>query len=393
MQLPVALLLLVFSDDPSCTITTGTFTEPICTCFMSLLDANIGLCNGATNSFDITGTVEFVNPPATGTLTVSNCSGDQQVFNAPFTSPQLFTIGGITADGTAGCAVSAVFSADPTCTLTTGTYTEPASCLCPAYAGTTTVTMTGFGTNNYVLCDGDQIDILSNGDNVADPSWIDPGLMYGIYTCPPTPGLEPGVDPCYSGFVVGGPLDLIDVNVGGSSGGLLAVMIGAGIPITGNTVYYAPMTAIDFGGLLYDPTCVDVGPVTAVTYLEPLVIDGVEDCQAGTVTVTISGGYPELLGGNYSISNILPATASVSPNPLTVSGGTVIISGLQDGDMYSFDVTDDNGCPIAFSGGPFVGLPVADAGTDAVECSFSYGLSAVASFGTGTWTGSGCYIF
>ena len=245
----------------------------------------------------------------------------------------------------------------------------------------TTVTMTGFGTNNYVLCDGDQIDILSNGDNVADPSWVDPGLMYGIYTCPPTPGLEPGVDPCYSGFVVGGPSDLIDVNVGGSSGGLLAAIIGAGIPITGNTVYYAPMTAIDFGGLLYDPTCVDVGPVTAVTYLEPLVIAGVADCQTGTVTVTISGGYPELLGGNYSISNILPATASVSPNPLTVSGGTVTISGLQDGDMYSFDVTDDNGCPIAFSGGPFVGLPVADAGTDDIECSFSYGLNATASVG------------
>ena len=109
----------------------------------------------------------------------------------------------------------------------------------------------------------------------------------------------------------------------------------------------------------------------------------------GTVTVTISGGYPELLGGNYSISNILPATASVSPNPLTVSGGTVTISGLQDGDMYSFDVTDDNGCPIAFSGGPFVGLPVADAGTDDIECSFSYGLSAVASVGNGTWTGAG----
>jgi len=378
-----------FSDDPTCTISTGTFTEPICTCFMTLLDANIGLCNGATNSFDITGTVEFVNPPATGTLTVSNCSGDQQVFNAPFTSPQLFTIGAITADATAGCTVSAVFSADPTCTLVTGTYTEPASCLCPADAGTLTVTMTGFGTNNYVLCDGDQIEILSNGDNVSDPLWVDPGLMYGIYTCPPTPGLEPGVDPCYSGFVVGGPLDLIDVNVGGSSGGLLAAIIGAGIPITGNTVYYAPMTAIDFGGLLYDPTCVDVGPVTAVTYLEPLVIAGVADCQTETVTVTISGGYPELLGGNYSISNILPVTASVSPNPLTTSGGTVTITGLQDGDMYSFDVTDDNGCPIAFSGGPFVGLPVADAGTDDIECSFSYGLNAVASVGIGTWTGAG----
>jgi gliding motility-associated-like protein len=378
-----------FSDDPTCTISTGTFTEPICTCFMTLLDAEIGVCNGVTNSFDITGTIEFVNPPTNGTLTVSNCSGDQQVFNAPFASPQVFTIGGITADATPGCTVSAVFSADPTCTLTTNTYTEPASCLCPAYAGTTNSTLTGFGTNNYILCDGDQIDIVSNGDNVEDPLWVDPGLMYAIYTCPPTPGVEPGSDPCYSGFVVGGPLNLTDVNVGGSSGGLFAAIIGAGIPIAGNTVYYAPMTATDFGGLLYDPTCVDVGPVTAVTYLEPLVISGIADCQTGTVTVTISGGYPELLGGSYSISNILPATVSVSPNPLSVSGGVVTISGLQDGDMYSFDVTDDNGCPIAFSGGPFVALPVSDAGADDTECSFSYGLNAVASVGNGAWTGAG----
>ena len=38
------------------------------------------------------------------------------------------------------------------------------NCGCAADAGTTTTTLTGNGSNNYILCENDQLDITTNGD-------------------------------------------------------------------------------------------------------------------------------------------------------------------------------------------------------------------------------------
>ena len=98
-------------------------------CDINFIDANLTTCNPATGTFDISGQVQFSNPPTSGQLIIENCSGDQAVFNAPFNSPINYNINGVVADGTAGCSVTATFSADPTCTLSTNTFTEP-TCPC-----------------------------------------------------------------------------------------------------------------------------------------------------------------------------------------------------------------------------------------------------------------------
>jgi len=98
-------------------------------CDINFIDANLTTCNTATGTFDISGQVQFTNPPTSGQLIIQNCSGDQAVINAPFTSPINYSINGIVADGTTGCTVSATFTADPTCTLSTNTFTEP-TCPC-----------------------------------------------------------------------------------------------------------------------------------------------------------------------------------------------------------------------------------------------------------------------
>ena len=74
-------------------------------------------CDPATDTYTTSGIVEFTDPPVTGTLTVSDCNGNQQVFNAPFTSPINYNLTGQTADGLA-CDITAVFSDDLTCTQT-----------------------------------------------------------------------------------------------------------------------------------------------------------------------------------------------------------------------------------------------------------------------------------
>lgn len=119
---------LTATDNLGCTnlVDSAQFINT-CPCPITNLTSNILPCNSAPATFDITGQVIFSNPPCTGQLTVTNCSGDQQVFNAPFISPINYNLTFIPADGTTGCTVTANFTNDPaTCTgFSTAIYTEP----------------------------------------------------------------------------------------------------------------------------------------------------------------------------------------------------------------------------------------------------------------------------
>ena len=118
-----------FSSSALC-IGTKDFTAPAnCLCSISSVTATPGTCNPTNNQYTLTGTITFANPPATGTLTVSVSGGGSQVFNAPFTSPQNYSISGLTSDGVSH-TVTAVFSDDAACTGN-ATYTAPASCALP----------------------------------------------------------------------------------------------------------------------------------------------------------------------------------------------------------------------------------------------------------------------
>ena len=106
-----------FTDDPSCTITSSLFTEPTCTQPCSLIDVSVALtaCDNV-NGLTYAGDVTFLNQPSTGQLTITDCHGVQQVFNAPFVSPTSYTLTGIPADGQP-CQITATFSAAPSCTF------------------------------------------------------------------------------------------------------------------------------------------------------------------------------------------------------------------------------------------------------------------------------------
>jgi hypothetical protein len=389
-----------FSDEPSCTISTGTFTEPICTCFMTLFNASISACDGFLNTYDVTGDVEFTNPPSSGNLVIEVNNGTTtytSTYPLPVTSPLNWDVLGIPADG-ANITIDAYFSADPGCTIGVNS-TAPDACMCTANIGTINASISGVSTNNYVLCFGDQIDLSGLGDFTSPQDLspltdgngnlitYDPGIAYLAYECPPTifPTNSINGDPCLLGVVAWGNnfSDLNNLGIPSYAGNF-----------TDNTIYYVPITtysnvdgyyAISING---GPWCYDMGTPFAVQYLPEILATSVEDCFAGTATFTINGGLPAVDGSNFTASNLLPATASFG-NSTTTNGGAIVITGLQDGDMYSFDIIDANGCPQTFSGGPFVAAPIANAGNDDTNCSFSYGLSATPSVGAGTWTGAG----
>ena len=127
-----------------------------------------------------------MNPPASGTLTVtSSCGGTVQVLNAPFVSSLAYALNGLTSNG-AACVVTAVFSADPTCTLTQN-YTAPASCsLCPVAAG-----------NNGPLCVGQTLNLTASNVAGATYSWSGPGGFTSSVQNPVIPSATVGMSGIY----------------------------------------------------------------------------------------------------------------------------------------------------------------------------------------------------
>ncbi|GAB5419235.1 MAG: hypothetical protein Crog3KO_31810 [Crocinitomicaceae bacterium] len=347
-----------FSADPSCSIMNLTYTAPICNCFFTFFGLNQEPCNTVTNTFDITGTLEFTSPPSSGTLTLTDCNGNSVSYNAPFVSPLNWAITGITPNGTTNCEVTATFSADPSCTMTSLPFNHPADCNCPVDAGTFTTSVTGSTTSTgpFDLCFGDSLTITPNGDfippaDIGNPpgGTYNPGMHLLIYDCAPTvfSPQDFTTDPCFLG--------IWDPN---NPTGPWGVMNSYGNNLT---YYFMPLTLYDYVNYIYSyfytgSLCYDLGPAYPVTFLEPIVTNVVEDCFAGTATVTISGGTPANDGSQFNIvpGTLVPSTASFV-NTSASNGGTITVTGLVDGDVYSFDVEDDNGCPVTVSG-TFVGL-------------------------------------
>jgi gliding motility-associated-like protein len=345
-------------------------TDPACpNCFISNFTASVGACETG-NVFTVTGDFVFQDNPGTGTIIVEVTNGSgtySQVINPPFVDGQTYnySIGNITSDGTP-LTVTVYFSDDIACTAVINS-TSPASCACNVDVGTFTTATTGTQTgNDFVLCFGDDLDITANGDfvppgeatNPPGPPYS-PGIGWLIYSCPPTVALAPDPvltipdDPCLIGILPGPNLnetnDMFWIN---------AFPPGT---FTNNTVYFVPLTiySTTSSPQIYSYTnttlpCYETGNVYSVQYIPEITEVSVEDCTTGTVTTTVSGGQPSMDGSLFTGTNLVPATASFSPGTAT-DGGDIVVTGLVDGDVYSYDIVDASGCPITVSG-VFVGL-------------------------------------
>lgn len=363
------------TDDLGCvqivdiTIADG---PPCVGCIINSLNANIGSCLSGS-VFDVTGDFVYTSNPGTGTLIVevTNSSGTYtQTFVPPFVDGAVnnFNVTGIPADGSP-LTVTVYFSDDLACTLSVSA-TSPAACNCAADIGTFSTATNGTQNgNDFVLCWDETVDFTSNGDWTAPAEAFsppgpvyDPGISWLIYSCPPTLGLVPNTnpadaienDPCLE-FIVTGPNfndfnDLYWVNQAIANGGSLPV---------NNTLYFMPITMYSISANTYSYVntslpCYEVGPIFSVQYLVDITEVSTEDCVAGTVSSTVSGGLPAMNGSNFTVQNVLPATATINTGTAP-NNGTVVVGGLQDGDVYSFDIVDGNGCSITVSG-TFVGL-------------------------------------
>ena len=361
---------------------TGGTAETDCSivtpssCFIDSLSATIGPCQ-TDNSFDVNGFFRYENSPASGsvTVTVANSSGTQtQTFNSPFVNGQDFNFSlNMNSDGSP-LTVSVSFSADPSCSLTLSGTSRP-SCACVADVGTFSVTTSGTqNQNNVLLCYGDTLNIFPNGDwtppaEATSPpaaQGYDPDIIWLVYSCPPTVATTPDLnlfltdDPCLVG-VINSP-DLSDSND--------LFFINAFPPgtFTQNTVYFVPVTAYNVGSspilLSWVNTvpalpCYALGSPYAVQYLPNVTFSQSQNCAAGTVAATVSGGLPAV--NNSAQFTVVPGSLSPSTatfvNSTASNNGTITVGGLQNGDNYSFQIQDGNGCAITVTGNFVGGTP------------------------------------
>jgi gliding motility-associated-like protein len=223
-------------------------------------------------------------------------------------------------------------------------FTKSTAQTCDAYAGTSTVTYSGGGTNPFIICYGDSVGIVNNGDFILPPG-PSPDLVWAIFDCAPTIDPFDTTDPCWQGAWTGENFQLEN-----DEGGVVPFLGGV------NTFWIAPLTVDNnfFGGFNVDSnadTCYDMNlnELYQITYLFEIEFAAVVDDCAGEVTINISGGYPQDFPGMYTVVNTGAGTLSQSG----ASGEIVTISGLSNGDSYSIQITDDgNGCSSSYAGGP-----------------------------------------
>lgn len=383
---------VTFSDNPFCTSTIN-YTSPQCApCNIDYFEANIGVCDPNTNGYPVSGVVQTSNVPTTGQLIVESCYGNQAVFNAPFPATINYNLTGLWADGQA-CDVTVYFTANPSCTNTIP-YTAPAACGCGAQAGTYAPITTGNTNTPTVLCFNDSFAITTNGDYVLPPNVNDatiaynPGIWYLVMSCPPTtaPGDSIENDPCLVSVVSSDAVS--DIN------DLAFINSFPAGTFTNNTIYLVPITMYDvttgyYTVTNYNGVCYDLGPVMPYTYL-PEVIAGTEtaNCQAQTLSVPFSGGAPELFGTNFTASNLSPSTAFFVTSTIS-NGGSIVVGGLLDGDMVSFTVEDQYGCPYDYSYGPFTGPAIPTVTPAGPFCVADPAVQLQATPAGGTWSGPG----
>jgi gliding motility-associated-like protein len=273
-------------------------------------------------------------------------------------------------DGVTSCNSSVTITVNP--------------CGCSASVGVLNASTTGNTTNinalvnEFILCDNDHF-LVDTVNGYTAATGANPALDYAIYVCAPTPGVEPGNDPCFSGAYIETPPSVDEINNGGINSNIIVYLNGIGQTVTNNTVWIVPQTlsVSALSANQYDPLCYDLGTPYKVTYLNPITTTDVEDCPAGTVVVTISGGYPEFFTGDYNLTNT--GLGTLSSATVSTSGGTVTISGLTGGDNYSFTILDDNNCPVTYTGGAFP------------NCACPADVGNIALTGSGTLVGTNEY--
>jgi len=117
------------------------------------ITANPSACSGATNTYSVSGNIEFSNPPPAGTLSITDMTAIPQVSQTlypPFVSPVSYTLSNIPCDGVSH-TLYAVFSDSLACTLNKVYTAPPEACPQAVISGGGSICSDGSTTTNVIV--------------------------------------------------------------------------------------------------------------------------------------------------------------------------------------------------------------------------------------------------
>lgn len=218
------------------------------------------------------------------------------------------------------------------------------------------------------LCEGDSFSIQSNGDYVLPndtiPAPIGDGvysaqMMWLVYDALPS-GDNPATDPGYTGLLIANETDTVISDANDELSGVIDEL-GCG------TYYFVPIVGDDGigengnvagpndnGGITWDKDgngCYDLGDPIQVTYACPITATSAVNCDGlgfNGVDINITGGQ-----GDYAVISTGDGAIVDGDVP---NGGTATVGGLENGDTWTIQLTDGEGCTANFTG--FFAAPV-----------------------------------
>ncbi|MEY3237607.1 MAG: hypothetical protein RI883_1708, partial [Bacteroidota bacterium] len=338
-------------------------------CAMTAFNVAISGCEFTTNTYDVTGTIEFTDPPASGSLIVEDCNGNMTVVDTyPFAaSPLPFSLNNLPANGLA-CDVTAYFTTDPTCTQTYN-YTAPV-CLadCPTYDLQSVSPTETCGNQVYYLevqnsgCDGYVSFTVEGNYGSSYASEIEWEVISNLTGLPVASG-GPGTNGTSFNVVVG-PLDpavygsifnLIVYDSFGDgfegSGGYIQTETPTG------TILAGPITGL-FGSETnqYFQAGVIVSSSTiTVTTPSGNVTSTIGSCQDHEVEITLSNNnfctpievdLPWVIRCNTTNAIIASGTHTVVVFPQVPDQGSDVVSITWNTLTCSYDVSPNNDCSL-----------------------------------------------
>lgn len=332
-----------------------TYTAPACpaSCGFTNLSTVPGNCQPG-NTYNLTGTLNFNNPPATGQLIVQDCSGNTATFNAPFTSPLNYSINTLTPNGQS-CAVTAHFTAEPACTITTN-YTRPAIPVVSAGADVSVcqgspVTLTGSGATSYSWSSGG-----TTASATVTPTTTTTYTVTGTTNgCTATDQVvvtvntaaQPTVSP--NATICSGQSTVLTAGGGGTYSWNNGLGAGASHTVSPTTTTTYTVTVTDANN------CQATNQTTvSVNALPVIYAANITVCESGTEDITASGAL------NYTWSPASHLSATTGETVTFTPGAST---------TYTITGTDANGCIGTTTVSAVVGSnPSIDAGADINEC-------------------------
>lgn len=410
---------------PSVSVSGGTFTSSPPGLWMSSFTGVIYTYSSTPGTYTITytspgacsGSANFSVTITSGPITTFSYGQSYYCSYSGLVSPSTMpSISGGTFSSTVGLDINSSTGAIDFGNSTPGTYiiyyTTPGTCpssasytmtvhpsLCdcnaslPAFDAYVNGVLSNI--NDLKLCYGDTLEIAPQLGSSWDPHPLYPGstvpyspqLGMDIYNCSPTnfsPNDLYNGNFCYSGSAV--PKTGHSWTIINDSANFQPFVNS----MDDTTLFLVPYTMYNANTVtVYNTTlgnrCYALDSIE-VTFLPEIHNIFTENCLDSSVTVQLSGGLPSADGSLFSISNIVPSTATATPSTVG-HNDTSVLYPVDHNAPYSFKVTDTTGCYRTFDQLSFTGTPQAFAGNDTVYCSLDGILSAnIPDFGYGYWT-------